>query len=393
MADPDPHARRPQRPRASARRTGRLGRPVDTEETRVGTQTLAVVRAPLSWPKRIGILVALVAIGGTVILAGGALTSHAPTGSGSPRPGTSGSPAHSSQSIDGTAVPDVAPVIIPPDAAVTKVASWTAQVTIPQLSLPRQDLRLRIYRDGKQIRDVAVRKGSTMTVRNIPLKRGANSITAAFVGPGGVGPVSAAVAITLDQVAPSLRVTAPAEGAVINSPSAEVRGTTEPGVPVTVLNASNSAKSELTAAADGTFDTTIELGPGKNEISIAVADAVGNTTTNKRSVVHGTGKADVQLTISQDKFRLRRLPASFDADVLVYDADGAAVDGAAVTFSLSAPGQPTSRYDATTDHGTASWLGITLTRDSTEAGTGFVTVMVTLADRTVLRDNVPFEVK
>jgi hypothetical protein len=287
----------------------------------------------------------------------------------------------------------MAPVIALPDAAITKVASWTAEITIPTLSIRRQDLRLRIYRDGKQVRDVAVRKGSTMTVRNIPLKRGENNITAAFVGPGGVGPVSAAVAITLDQVAPSLRVTAPGEAAVINSPSAEVRGITEPGVPVTVLNASNSAKSEVTAGDDGAFQTMIELGPGKNDISITVTDAVGNSTTNTRSVVHGTGKADVQLTISQDKFRLRRLPATFDADVLVFDADGVAVDGAAVTFTLSAPGQPTSRYDATTDHGTASWLGITLAHDSTEVGTGFVTVMVTLADRTVLRDTVPFEVK
>ena len=222
-------------------------------------------------------------------------------------------------------MPDVAPVITPPDAAVTKVASWTAEITIPTLSVPRQDLHLRIYRDGKQLRDVAVRKGSTMTVKIIPLKRGENSITAAFVGPGDVGPVSAAVAITLDQVAPSLRVSAPAEGAVINSPSAEVRGITEPGVPVTVLNTSNSAKAAVTAAADGTFQTTIELGPGKNDLTVTVADGVGNTTTNTRSVVHGTGKADVQLTISQDKFRLRRLPATFDADVLVFDADGLAV--------------------------------------------------------------------
>jgi hypothetical protein len=393
MADPDPHARRPQRPRASARRTGRLGRPLDSEETRVGTQTTAVVRAPLSWPKRIGILVALVAIGGTVILAGGALTGHNPTASGSPRPGTSGTPGHSNQPVPGTAVPDVAPVITPPDVAVTRVASWTAVITVPTLSIRRQDLLLRIYRDGKEIRNLAVRKGSTMTVRNILLRRGENSITAALVGPGGVGPVSAAVAITLDQVAPSLRITAPVDGAVINSPSAEVRGITEPGVPVTIRNASNSAKSELTAVADGSFQSMIELGPGKNDISISVADSVGNTTTNTRSIVHGTGKADAQLTISQDTFRLRRLPATFDADVLVYDADGAAVDGAVVTFTLSAPGQPTSRYDATTDHGAASWLGITLTRDSTEAGTGFVTVMVTLADRTVLRDNVPFEVR
>ncbi len=394
MADPDPHVRRPQRPRASARRTGRIGRPPEGDETRIGTQTTSVVRPPLSWPKRIGIVAAIVAIGGTVVLAGGILSgNHGPAGSGSPRPSVSSVPGHSSQLSDGTAVPDAAPVITAPDAAVTKVASWTAVITIPTLSVPRQDLHLRIYRNGKQVREVAVGKGATMTVRNIPLRRGDNSITAAFVGPGGAGPTSTAVTITLDQVAPGLRVSAPADGDVINNPSAEVRGITEAGVAVKVSNASNSAKSEVTAAADGSFQTTIELGPGGNRLTISVVDAVGNTATSSRTVVHGTGKADAQLTLSRDRFRLRRLPATFDVDLLVFDSNGQAVDGVAVTFSVSAPGQPTSTNETTTDHGTASWLGITLARDSTEVGTGFVTASVTLTDGVTLRKTAPFEVK
>ena len=393
MANPDPHARRPQRPRASARRSGRIGSGSDTDETRVGTRTLSVLRPPLSWPKRIGIVVVLVAIGGTLVLAAGALTNHKPASSGSPRPGASGSPGHSNQPSGGISVPDAAPVISPPDSAVTKVASWTAEITIPTLSVRRQDLRLRVYRNGKQVLDLPVHKGSTMTVTNIRLKGGENTITAAFVGPGGVGPVSVPVTITLDKVAPGLRITAPADGAVINSPSAEVRGITEAGAAVTVLNASNSAKSEVTAAADGSFQTSIELGPGTNDLTVTAVDGAGNTATSSRSIVHGSGKADAQLTLSQDKFRLRRLPATFNVDLLVFDADGLAVDGAPVTFSLSPPGQPTSTYDATTDHGSASWLGITLPHDSTEVGTGFVTASLTLPDGTVLRNTVHFEVR
>ncbi len=352
-----------------------------------------MIRGPLSWPKRVGILLALAAIGGTVVLAGGVLTNHTPASSGSPHSGASGLPAHSNQPSGGTAVPDAAPVITPPDPAITKVATWTAEITIPTLSVGRQELHLQIYRNGKQVRDVAVRKGATMTVRNIPLRRGENTFTAAFVGPGGAGPVSTAVTITLDQVAPGLRVSAPADGDVINSPSAEVRGITEAGVAVTVRNASNSAKSEVTAATDGSFQTIIELGPGGNNLTISVVDKVGNTATSSRTVVHGTGKADAQLTLSKDGFRLRRLPATFDVDLLVFDANGQAVDGVAVTFSLSPPGQPTSTYEATTDHGAASWLGITLARDSTEVGTGFVTASITLPDGFVLRKTAPFEVR
>jgi hypothetical protein len=338
-------------------------------------------------------VIVLVAIGGTLLLAAGALTNHSPGGSGSARPGPSRQPGQSSRPSSGTFVPDAAPVITPPDAAVTRLASWTAEVTIPTLTVRRQDLRLRIYRNSRQVLDVAVRKGSTMTVRNIPLRRGENSITAAFVGPGGVGPTSAPVTITLDRVAPGLKISAPADGAVINSPSADIRGITEAGAAVTVLNTSNSARSQVTAAADGSFHTTIELGSGTNDLTVTALDSVGNKATSSRSVVHGTGKADAQLKLSRDVFRLRQLPVRLDVHVLVFDGDGIPVDGVRVTFSLSPPGQPTSTDEETTVHGSASWLGITLARDSMEAGTGFVTALVTLADGTVLRSTVQFEVR
>lgn len=363
------------------------------EETRVGTQTRTVVRSPLSWPKRIGIVVALFAIGGTVVLAGGALTNHAPGSSGSPHPGGSNLPRHSTGPSGGVSAPDAAPVIAPPSAAVTNLTSWTAAITVPTLAVPRAGLRLRIYRNGRQILDVPLRKGSTVAVRNIPLLRGQNSITAAFVGPGGVGPISAAVAITRDAVAPAIRITAPAAGAVVNSPSVEIVGITEAGAAVTVLNASNNARAMVTAAADGSFQAAVRLAAGTNALTISAVDGVGNTATIARSVVLGTARADAQLTLSQDRFRLQRLPASFDVHLLVFDAGGHAVDGLQVTFSLSPPGQATSTSEATTDHGSACWLGITLARDSTEAGTGFVTSLVTLPDGTVLRNTVHFQVR
>jgi hypothetical protein len=393
MADPYPRSSRPLKPRASARRKGRPDRATGQDDTRAGTQTQAVTRPPLPRRTRIGIVIALMAIGGTVVLAGGALTNQAPLSSGSPHPVASGQPGRSTRPSNGTSVPDAAPLIGAPNAAVTKVTSWTARITIPKLSIRRHDLRLRIYLNGKQIRDLAIRTGSTMTVRNIALRRGENTITAAVAGPGGVGPISLPVTITVDRVAPGIKVGAPADGAVINSPSAEVRGITEAHAAVTVSNASNHARSTATAAADGTFQTTIELGPGRNNLTITAVDIAGNAARSTRTVVRGTGRADAQLTLSRDAFKLRRLPASLDVHLTVSDSDGVAADGVRVTFSLSPPGQPTSTYQTNTQHGSASWLGITLTRDAIEAGTGFVTALVTLADGTVLRDTIHFDIR
>jgi hypothetical protein len=396
MADPYPRARRSPRPKASTRRigrSGRSGRSTDVEETRSGARTEAVNRPPLSLRKRVGIVVALFAIGGTVIIAGGALTNRAPLSSGSPHPRSSSLAGQSGRPSGGSSVPDVAPVIRAPKTATTRLASWTAQITIPDLEVRRRDLRLRIYRNGTQVREVAVRRGSAVSVSNIALRRGVNRITAAFAGPGGVGPASAPVEITLDRVAPGIRITAPGNGAVISGPSVEVRGITEANAAVRVLNAAENASARVTAAADGSFRTTITLGRGTNLLTVTARDGAGNAATTSRTVVHGTGRADARLTLSRNVVRLRGLPVSLNVHLLVYDADGHPADGDPVTFSISPPGLPTSTYQTTTDHGSASWLGVTLARDSTEAGTGFVTALVTLGDGTVLRSTVHFVVR
>ena len=77
---------------------------------------------------------------------------------------------------------------------------------------------------------------------------------------------------------------------------------------------------------------------------------------------------------------------------MVIDANGLAVDGAPVTFSLSPPGQPTSTYAATTEAGRASWIGVTLS-EGLQAGNGFVTARVTLADGSTIQKTAPFAVK
>jgi hypothetical protein len=110
------------------------------------------------------------------------------------------------------------------------------------------------------------------------------------------------------------------------------------------------------------------------------------------SVTRGTGVPDAQLQLSKTSFRLRNLPTQFDATLLVLDANGVAVEGASVTFSLSPPGAPTSTYSATTAAGRAAWQHVTLP-DGLQAGDGFVTARVTLGDGTSLQRIVSFTIR
>lgn len=394
MADTPSSPRRPGQPMASGHRVGRPGSFRSSRDDETGTvQTQRVQR--VSWPRRIGILAAVCALGGTVVFASGILgphgTSHPsasprgsqPIASGSGAPGSSHAPA---------GVPVVAPVVAAPSAPVTRAATWTATVSIPDLGISRRGVRLDVYRNGKQVMAVALPKGSSMTVK-IALRRGQNKVVAAFAGPGGEGPRSTPVSITLDDIAPRITIGSPANGANVPGASVSLEGTSEAGATITVSNTSNQTKASATAAADGSFSVTVALAQGTNQLSIAAVDAVGNSAHATWSVVRSTTQAAVKLSLTQSTFRLRNLPQTFDVHLSVTDASGAAVDGAPVTFSFSPPGQPTSTYQATTSAGRASWLGVVLPKDGTTAGSGLVTAQVTLPDGSTAQVHVSFTVK
>ena len=66
--------------------------------------------------------------------------------------------------------------------------------------------------------------------------------------------------------------------------------------------------------------------------------------------------------------------------VRVTDRAGRPVRGAAVTFSLSPPGLPTSTFETATANGYAQWPGVTIPREGALTGRGLVTVRVVLPD-------------
>jgi hypothetical protein len=354
------------------------------------------VQPRLGWSRRIGIVIALLALGGTVVLAGGFGTRGAPQPvavSASPRRTLAATPTLRITDAPAAATPHGAPSIAKPATEVTTDATWDARVTLTTAGIPRNQLTLRIYRNDTMALEVPVRAGRTMLVRDIPLEQGLNAISAAFVASGGEGPRSAGVSLTLDDIPPEIALSDPVDHAVINAPLVTLRGQTEPEATVTVQNLSSGARlSTATADAQGRFQVGIGLTPGGNDLEITARDKAGNTARAARSITRGAGVADVQLSMTRTSFRVRSLPATFDVTLLVTDASGLAVDRAPVTFSLSPPGLPTSTFQATTELGHAAWLAVTLP-EGLQVGSGFVTARVTLPDGATLQQTTTFTVR
>jgi hypothetical protein len=377
---------------ASGRRSVR-SRPTRSGATGEHDNSLEPVQPRIPWSRRIGIVIALLALGGTVALAGGFGGKATPPASTSPL--ASIRPAQTPRSTQGTTgkVPAVAPILAEPASAFTAKTTWTTRVTLGPTGIERRVLRLRIYRADRQVLELPVKAGKSMPVRNIPLKSGSNVISAVFVAPGGEGPRSNEVTITLDDVAPALTVTQPLDQDIVNAASVTLQGQTEAGLEVTARSLTRAQTQTTSADGSGVFALAVPLVSGANDLEVSTADAFGNRSTLVMTITRGAGVASAQLTLTRTQFRVNSLPTQFDVNVRVVDANGRPVDGAAVTFSLSPPGVPTSTYFATTENGHASWLQATLP-EGVQAGHGFVTARVTLEGRvTPLQDTVPFIVR
>ena len=341
----------------------------------------------VSTARWVGVIVVLVALGGAIIMAASGIDGGPGGIAGvTPRP----PPATHPGTTAGLLPPGVAPIVAAPSPALIAERTWTARVTVPETGLLLRSLDLRVYRNGRQVLSQHLRADTTVTVKDIPLKRGANKISLALANEAGEGPRSEAITVTVDDQAPRLVLREPRSGDVITGATVTVRGRTEAGLVVTVRNPTRDSQTRVTAARDGAFEATVSLAPGHNTLVAAAQDALGNKGTATLDVTRGDGTATGELSLSKNDFRLRDLPATLAVHLVLRDAAARPVDGARVTFSVSASGLPTSTFETTTTDGEAGWSGIRLARDGATAGDGFVTARVTLAGGNVLQMSKPF---
>ncbi|MCY7417437.1 MAG: hypothetical protein LH650_02895 [Chloroflexi bacterium] len=347
----------------------------------------------LSLGRRMGVLVVLAALGGAIVLAAGGVGGSDPV-----TPLASATPTATTRIVRTPrplpSPPTVAPEILVPDQTLITTRTIDLRLDVPDPGTSMAGMEVRVYRNSNELQSARVDEVGRVKVRGIPLRRGSNKLTAAIANPGGEGPRSVAVTITVDDQAPVIKVRSPRSGTTLNELQVTLEGRTEDGLTVNARNVTRDSRASAVASASGDFQVQLGLTPGRNTIILSGRDVAGNKGTTTMVVVRGDGKTSVVLKLSRAVVRLKNLPRTVDATVMVLDAGGRPLEGAAVMFTISPSGQLTSTFPTTSGKdGTATWSGIRLSRAGATVGDGLVSVRVVAPDGSATRDSVQLDFK
>ncbi|MBA2488197.1 MAG: hypothetical protein H0V36_02595, partial [Chloroflexi bacterium] len=284
--------------------------------------------------RRLGAAIGLLAVTGTIALAGsgaldpGSRTDDSPSQTG---PAGPGSPAgsglvdpHSPDLASDPASPAMgtAPSIVGPRSAVTRGSSVT--LTVELIEDPEGRASVRLYRAERVIAEARVQGDSAVELRDVPLKRGRNIIAATVISAKGESARSADIVVDRDDAPPELAIGEPAAGSVVNASSVIVRGVSEPAAAVTVTGITRGQVSPVTVPAtvaqDGSFEAMVELAVGPNRLTLRAIDGAGNETVASLLLIGGDGRAEARLGLTSSLFHIRRLPQTVSLSVRVVDA-------------------------------------------------------------------------
>lgn len=273
-------------------------------------------------------------------------------------------------------VPTEQPEIISPSEG-TVTGEWETSVTVavPEDAIPARLLTLQVLGNG-QVLATKERPAGEEIKLPIRLSEGLNQLSAVLVGPGGPGPESPSVAVTLDKTAPALTVSAPKDNTKTSDTTIELSGTSESGAKVTVRNSTKGWSDPAVVGPSGSFETVVPLKRGKNRIVTRAIDDAGNVKRDIRFVIQQDGRPVVKLKAPKS-IKMAKLPTRIPLRVSVTDASGDALEGAAVVFSITIPGQPSDTYEDTTNSsGNATWQ-VSIPRGSRRGDVILASVKVT----------------
>ncbi len=336
------------------------------------------------------LLVAVLALGGSVLLVASGLLGSAVTGFGHTigdmfgavtGPGATASPT--AVALPGT------PHLVAPTNAYTNQPAWDVQGFAPASAVGK-GYSVRIYVNGQVAREQQLGPTANFTVAAVPIPLGRSAITATIVGPSGESAQSAPISVVFDNVPPAVVLSAPTDGAVVNGGTVTVSGRTQTGSTVVVRN-DNTRQSTTAVATNALFSIVVTIGPGTNNLAITATDPAGNTTTKTIKVIGGSGQTTVSLHLSNARLALTSLPKSISMVATVLDQNGAPLNGAQVAFTLQVPGLTPVTYDATTANGLATWTTM-IPKDGVVTGNSLVTVLVTTPDGKQLTKTASFAI-
>jgi hypothetical protein len=341
----------------------------------------------MALPFRALLAIAVVALGaGVLLLATGGIGKVAAT-IGSAFTGfvtdltTAPSPSPSS------AIVADAPVLEAPGEPYTNQTTVDLVGRVPALIAGSTDSRIRIYvaiGDGNPgvVTEIPVGAAQQFLVPGVELSPGVNAFTATIIGPGGLeSDASAVVTYIFDATKPRLVVSAPKNGAVVNSRTVQLVGQTQARSTMSAHNVTTNTTVAGGADEKGAFSLILGIGNGVNRIDVSSVDPAGNENTVTLSVRRGSGALTASVSASVYSVRARALPEPVTLTVSVTDPDGRALKNATVTFTLAVPGVPViaSSGLTTSSRGTATFT-TSIPKGATAGLQASVTVIVHTTD-------------
>lgn len=296
------------------------------------------------------------------------------------------------QNARATVPPPPVAALIAPDPALTKADATDIAGVLPD-GLDRDTVDgLRLYVNDERVRERDLPSEANFTLNAVPLSEGDNEIRISLVGDGGEGEKSAPITMVRDSTPPDIRVTQPESDTTAYGATETLRGRTEAGASIEVVEVGTNRPVEAAISGDGQFRATLHLDMGNNEFVLRSEDPAGNKSATRLAVTRSMSLGSINLSVSVDEVALADLPVTVRATALVRDELGRAADGAAVTFSLSPPNRGTTTYQATTVNGQASWPNMIVTGERA-TGVWLVTVLATLPSGEELRGDASFSVQ
>lgn len=383
------------RPPSTGRPLPARARPVAPSTTRLAAHRGVERRRGLPLVAQALLVLAIVALGASVLWAGSG-------GVGVLVSGLAGVVGGVVDEVTATPTPRATPVaivesptVIPPEERYTRSESADVAVVVPPAVVGDPAYEVRLYIGLKDTppelaAQVPVGRTSTVVLRDVPLSPGLNTVQATIVGPGGETDPSPVVEYVVDLSNPGITITSPTDGQVVNADTVTVTGKTQSRSAIVARNEANGATTTSDAAGDGTFEVAVPIAAGTNGITLTITDPAGNVSEETVSVRRGSGVLRAVLSGTAYRFRASSLPDDVRFTVAVTDPDGRPLPDALVLFTVTVPGLEAivSAQLATAGDGTATFE--TRIAEGAMQGGGLVTVLVetqaygTITDRQVL---------
>ena len=279
------------------------------------------------------------------------------------------------------------PTLTEPSDPITAAATITVSGTLPQDLLDKSDaiIRIIITRDDGSVitgAEITMPKTAGFDVAKIPLSAGTNIIEAVVVVNGVEGTHSVPITVVRDTTAPSLTITTPTPGEIMNGDTVTVTGKTDKDIDVQVRNETTGTIEGGRSTTKGAFSIGITLRDGTNVLTITATDGAGNQTSKSVEISTSASVGRISIVLNPETIILSNR-RNFLITATATDSSGAAAASVRVCMYVTPYGgqpDPIAPGLCTTSdvNGRASWNYAFPDNFNTE-GRGLVTVTYELS--------------